>query len=172
MCVSSSSPEELTQLKAQLQTMKEVDEVIFNDDVYQQFLSWTRILREVGVGICVIFGAQLMLVLIVIMSMMVAGKRESIKIMSIIGATKGTIRAPFVIQGMWFGLWGSVLALAAMHGALLYFGPEAQSFFGEIEILPLPMEFALYQAGAGVGLAMLLGAVAAAVAAGRMARKR
>ncbi|MDR0462964.1 MAG: permease-like cell division protein FtsX, partial [Pseudomonadales bacterium] len=118
--LSADSPEKLMHIREDLQGFNYIDYVIFNDDIYEQFLSWTNILRQVGIAVCIIFGAQLVLVLIVIMSMMVSGKRESIKIMSIIGATRGKIKAPFIINGLGFGFWGSLLAFATTQGILYY----------------------------------------------------
>lgn len=171
LSISANAPEHIKQLQADLQNLPAIDEVVFNDDVYNQFLSWTTILKQVGFIVCVVFGAQLVLVLIVIMSMMVSGKRESIKIMSIIGATKGNIKAPFIIEGLWFGFWGSFVALLVAQGVLFFFTPQIQAFFGEITVLPLAIEFIAIQGLIGIILAMLLGAFAASIAAGRMAKK-
>jgi cell division transport system permease protein len=172
LTLTANSAADLEMLQSKLLSISEVDEVVFNDDVYQEFLSWTRLIRLVGLGLCAIFVVQLVLVLTVIMSMVVASKRESISIMKIIGATRGMVKSPFVIEGMWFGFWGSLVAWGIATGALFYFTPMIQKFFGDIKVLPLTTEFLIYQGAIGIGAAVILGALSASIAADRMVRKR
>lgn len=171
LTLSASSPEFISPLQEKLLALPEVDDIAFNNDVYNDFLSWTRVLRLVGGGLCAVMLVQLILVLIVIMTMMVSGKRESIKILRIIGATRGMVKTPFVVEGMLFGLVGSVFAFGIVHGLLLYFGSGVSKFFGEIVSLPLAMDFVIWQGAIGVVGAMVLGVLSASIAADRFARR-
>ena len=76
------------------------------------------------------------MVLLVITSMRVVGRREEVEILNLIGATKGFIRSPIVIEAFIYTLFGVVLGWVISFIAVLYLAPTVVSYFGEIPILP------------------------------------
>ena len=77
-----------------------------------------------------------LVVLLVITSMRVVGRREEIEILNLIGATKGFIRSPLMIEAFIYTLFGVVLGWAIAFIAVLYLAPSVVTYFGEIPILP------------------------------------
>jgi cell division transport system permease protein len=53
--------------------------------------------------------------------LMIVAKKDTIEIMKLIGATKETIRTPFIIEGFFQGLVGSLLAVILVQVFLGYF---------------------------------------------------
>jgi cell division transport system permease protein len=51
-------------------------------------------------------------------------KRFIIKSMQLVGATRGFITRPFVLKGIWYGLFAAILASATIVGGLYFFRAE------------------------------------------------
>ncbi len=171
LSVSAKSPEGLTQIRTEVEKLNGVDTVDYREDVINEFLSWTNLIRNIGIGVCAIFAIQFVLVIMVITGMKVSSRRKSINIMSILGATRGTIKGPFVREGIILGFFGSLIAFGINYGLLWYLTPTINNFLGEIAVLPLAWEFLAIQAGAGILGAMILAGFSAWMATTRLIRK-
>ena len=95
--------------------------------------SYVRIGGIVFVGLLVLTS---LVVLLVITSMRVVGRREEVDILNLIGATKGFIRSPIILEAFIYTLFGVALGWAVSFISVLYLAPTVVSYFGEIPILP------------------------------------
>lgn len=77
-----------------------------------------------------------LMVLLVIISLRMATRKEEVEILNLIGATPAFIRSPIVIEAMIYALTGVVLGWAISFIAILYLAPSAVTYFGEIPVLP------------------------------------
>lgn len=75
-------------------------------------------------------------VLLIIISMRMATRREEVEILDLIGATPGFIRSPIVIEALFYALLGALLGWLVAFIGVLYLSPSIVSYFGEIPILP------------------------------------
>lgn len=166
--VSSKDAASLPAIKTDLEGAEGVDEVVYQEDVINQLQAWTQSLRGVGIGSVVMLGLTSLLLIVIITGLKVANRRRAIQIMRIIGASKWYIRAPFVYEGMIYGLVGSVVGWGGMYLALMYATPWLKEFLGTIPLFPLPLEFFAIQAGAGTLIGLVLGALASAFATQRL----
>jgi len=155
-----------------LADIKGVDDVVYQEDIISNIQQWTTAVRGIGLVATSILGLVSFLVITTLMSMKISAKRHAISVMKVIGATNWYISGPFVLEGMLYGIMGSLLGWGLMYAALLYSTPWLQSFLGVIVKLPLPMNFFVYQLGIGTSLAMLLGSGASLMAARRMMKRR
>lgn len=101
-------------------------------------------------------------------SMAIAARRDEIRIMRLVGATKGFIRAPFLVEGLLIGLIGAALPLLLVWGvydrAIVYLQGKVAILARLLSFLPLeevmrmliPVAAAL---GVGIGLFGSLAAV-------------
>jgi cell division transport system permease protein len=166
--VSSKDAASLPTIKTDLEGAEGVDEVVYQEDVINQLQSWTQSIRSVGLGSVVVLALTSLLLIVIITGLKVANRRRAIQIMRIIGASRWYIRAPFVYEGMIYGLVGSVVGWGGMYLALMYATPWLKEFLGTIPLFPLPLEFFAIQAGAGTGIGLILGALASAFATQRL----
>lgn len=87
------------------------------------------------------FSALLLIIAIALINntirLHIYAKRFLIKTMQLVGATQGFIHKPFVIRGIINGLFGALLAIASILGALYYMYMQAPNFFtiNDIDIL-------------------------------------
>jgi cell division transport system permease protein len=107
------STQDVTNLQTVYETYKNnssVEEVIFQKDIVQNLSRWTRVVRIVGFGY---IGFHLILsffVIMTIISMKIAIKKEEIEILGLLGATRSYIRTPFILEGMFYGFIGSTIS--------------------------------------------------------------
>lgn len=87
-----------------------IEEIVFQKDIVENLSKWTRIVRVVGLSY---IGFHLLLSFLVIMTiigMKIALKREEIEIMQLLGASHSYIRTPFILEGMIYGFVGSLIS--------------------------------------------------------------
>src|SRR4030095_13249333 len=88
-------------------------------------------------------------------------RRETMRVMALLGASNGFIFAPLVLEGVIAGFIASAFAIGVIHGAAAYLDGRP------VDIIPLPLSWsALFVAGA-----MLLGLLGAVVALVPLTRK-
>ncbi len=74
--------------------------------------AWTHTAQEVGIGASAIFTAMSMLIIFNTIRMAIFNRRDEIEMMKLIGADKGFIRGPFVVEAMVYGFIAAVIATA------------------------------------------------------------
>lgn len=168
--VSGKDATDLPKIKEDLEKAPGIEEVVYQQDVIEQLQSWTRSIRYIGIGSVVILGLTSLLLIIIVTGLKVVSKRRTIQIMRIIGASKWYVNAPFIYEGILYGICGSLIGWGGMYLGLLYATPWLQDFLGTVPLLPLPVEFFAIQAGVGTGIGILLGALASSFATQRMMR--
>lgn len=169
--VSAYEIDDLDQVKADLEAQDLVDEVDFQESIIAELSRWTNSLRLIGLGSVIILGLISFLIITVIIAMKAASQKNAISIMKLIGATGGYIRAPFMLEGMVYGLTGATLGWIAMYATLLYLTPWIQDFLGSINILPVPLEVLAVQFGSGLLVGLILGAFAGVLAVNRLIKR-
>lgn len=120
-----------------------VEEVIFQEDIVKALHSWTTNIRLIGLGLALAFSFAALITILVIISMKVALRREEVEIMGLIGASKGFIRTPFLLEGIFYGAVGVFIAWLVSFLLLLYATPFLVKFLAGISILPVPFLFML-----------------------------
>jgi cell division protein FtsX len=106
------------------------------NDVVGRLKTITTYVRIGGIVFVGLLFVTSLVVLLVITSMRVVGRREEVEILNLIGATKGFIRSPIVIEAFIYTLFGVVLGWVISFIAILFLAPTVVSYFGEIPILP------------------------------------
>lgn len=76
------------------------------------------------------------LVLIIIISMRMSARKGEIEILDLIGATKGFIRSPIVLEALFYTIIGVFIGWAVTFISVLYSAPSLIHYFGDIPILP------------------------------------
>jgi cell division transport system permease protein len=169
--VSAKDANSLAIIKDDLSKVPGVDEVVYQQDVIESLQKWTRSLRYIGITSVAILAATSFMIIVIISGMKVAIKKKAINIMRILGATKWYIKAPFVYEGILYGVFSSLIGWGLMYVGLLYLTPWLTDFIGTVPLLPFPPAVFLVQLGAGTLSGILLGAFASSFAVQRMMRK-
>jgi cell division transport system permease protein len=170
--VSGRDVNSLNLIKEDLADLKGVDDVVYQEDIVENIQQWTSGVRSVGLVVTSVLSLVSFLVIVTLMSMKISAKRHAISVMKVIGATNWYISGPFVLEGILYGVMGSLLGWGAMYGVLLYATPWLQEFLGIIVNFPLPVGFFAYQLGIGTMISIVLGSGASLMAARRMLKRR
>lgn len=169
--VSANSISALSTVKSDLTAMNAIEEVVFQDDVVSSLSQWTASLRLIGLSVVGVLGITSFLTIVIIIGMKVVTKKNAINIMKIIGATNWYIIAPFVSEGVFYGITGSLIGFGLVYVLMLYLTPWIKAFLGDIIMLPVAWQYLAIQAGAGAVIGWLLGFMASIVAVRRMIRR-
>jgi len=130
-----------------------------------EWLDKVYVLRRVAGTAMLVLGASFAIVASLIIAtairMAIYARRDEIAIMRLVGATEGFIRRPFVLEGLFTGIGGGVVAVALTYAV---FAMISRSIF-QLEWLPQSWMAAGIAAGAVVGI------VASAIAVRRHLRE-
>lgn len=93
--------------------------------------------------------------------------REEIQVMRLVGAGRFYIRAPFMVEGMLYGLFAGMFTLILFYPLTYWMGQKTESFFGGINVFSyyvshFPLFFLMI-----VGTGVVLGVVASFLAVRR-----
>lgn len=169
--VSGIDVEALGQIKQDLDELPGIEEVIFQENIIDSLKSWTQTVRYIGVTAVGVLTFTSFLMIAVIISMKISAKRNTINIMHVIGASRWYIKAPYIYEAFYYGIFGSLIGWGSMYVGLLYVTPWLKSFLGNITLLPIPLDLLLIQLGMGTAIGTFLAIVASAFSVQRVMRK-
>jgi cell division transport system permease protein len=167
--ISAQTPEDLRPIAEIIKKEPVVEEVVFPEDVVSSLTQATRMIRIIGgsvVGFLIVFST---LIIIMIIGFKIRIKREEISIMRLLGASSWFIKAPFLLEGIFYAAMGCLMAWLLSYGALWYFQPMLTQNLGEVAsvLFPISPINMLILLGAQLGVAILVGGLGSYVAVRR-----
>jgi cell division transport system permease protein len=93
--------------------------------------------------------------------------RDEIQVMRLVGAGQSYIRAPFVVEGVLYGLIAAIITLLVLYPLAWWLGNTTAAFFGSINIFTYYITHFLLFFAVIVGSGVVLGAVASFLAVRR-----
>ncbi|MFH0749339.1 MAG: permease-like cell division protein FtsX [Candidatus Gottesmanbacteria bacterium] len=133
--VTAKDPRFLAELEPIIKKADGVEEVVFQKDVVDALLSWTNAIRNVGGVLAGLLAIDSLLIIMTVIGMKIALKKEEIDILKLIGASPWYIRRPFILEGGLYGLVGSFGAWLIIMAIVLIFRNLLVSFLGSIPII-------------------------------------
>lgn len=138
-----------------------VEEVRFGGEWVQRLDAFIATLRFVDLAIGIVVALSVIFVVANTIRLAFIARRETMRIMALVGASNGFIFAPLVLEGVYASAIAALFAIGAIHAAGAYLDGKP------VDILPLPLSWSvLFVAGA-----MLLGLLGAVVALVPLTRK-
>jgi len=157
-------PETAQQLATRLRETKGVDEVEYGEKFLSAISSIKVGVKTIGILFILLMSASVIFVCYSTVKILFYRKREEIETYKLLGATKGFIRAPFIIEGAFIGLSGGLLSLLGIllvYYIVIFRLSHTLPIFNAI-IFPADISFLLPPAG------LFLGIAGAAIAIGRI----
>src|SRR5260221_10661195 len=96
-------------------------------------------------------------ILMTVIGFKVSQKREEIEIMKLLSATNWYIRWPFIMEGIFYGIIGTLVGWMIASAGLLYATPYLQTFLRGILVLPVSAVFLVELLVGELLIAILLG---------------
>ncbi len=106
------------------------------NEVITRLKNATMYIRYAGIVFVGFLALVSLLVLLVIISMRLATRKEEIEILNLIGATPGFIRGPIIYESLIYASLGVFLGWILALIVWLYATPTIVHYFGEIPVLP------------------------------------
>ena len=177
--VSATSPNFLSDLETVIKNAQGVEEVVYQRDVVETLIAWTNAIRWVGGSLAGLLIVDSILIVMTIIGMKIAVKKQEVEILNLVGASPWYIRAPFILEGGLYGLFGAGFAGSIIAGLTLWLYPVFLGFLGVIPAIgsvlgaPTSPAFLIMALGFFGGLSVvgfLLGSIGSMVAVGRYLR--
>ena len=109
------------ELAHELSSYEEVDEVVYGDRWMETLEHNLRIVRIANLSVGILSAVAVALVLLTTLRLLFVGRRDTLRILKIVGATDQFIRMPFLFLGALQCLLAGSLALVSLEGARLFF---------------------------------------------------
>lgn len=165
--ISTYNLSDLPTISASVKSNPVVQEVVFQKDVVSTLTTWTNTIRILGVVLIAVLSVVSVLIMATIIGMKISQKKEEIEVMQLIGATRWYISWPFIYEGTFYGLVGTVIGWVITSAALLYSSSFLSNFLQGIPLFPVPWIFYVVMLAGEVFLAILLGWFASLLAVRR-----
>ena len=155
--VKLSDPSHVRVVSDTLRADPSIRNVINIEDLVNNVLTVTGILRTVGTVLLIIVGVIALFIIINTIRLAVLARAEEIEVMRLVGASDAFIRRPFVFEGAMVGLLGATATLAILAGVA---EPLSQFMAGFFRVLPLQFgsltrDLVVLVMGTGVGLGIV-----------------
>jgi cell division transport system permease protein len=111
-------------------------EVVYQKDVVEKLQQLTQVVKGVGLGAAAFYALISLLVVMVVVGMNIALKRNEIEVLRLLGASGFYIYLPFLIEGVLFGLLGALIGWGVISAVAYHFAPSLAPFFGDIPFYP------------------------------------
>lgn len=174
--VTALDPKYLHEFIPLIKNADGVEEVVYQKDVVDALISWTSAIRLIGAILAGLFVVDALLIIMTVVGMKIAIKREEVEILTLVGASPWYIRLPFIFEGGLYGITGAVFAWSGIIGFLYWMWPTLVTFLGTIPtfhmLLAYPFSsFSLLLAAIFLGMltitGFVLGSVGSLIAVGR-----
>lgn len=174
--VSANDPNFLSDLEVIIKDAEGVEEVVYQRDVVETLISWTNAIRAVGGSLAGLLAVDSILIVMTIIGMKIALKKQEVEILTLVGASPWYIRAPFVLEGGLYGLFGACIASLIIGGLTIWLYPFILTYLGVVPAIgsilgaptstPFLLSALVFFGGLGA-TGFFLGSIGSLVAVGR-----
>lgn len=160
----SIGPETVRKLTALLREIKGIHEIEYGEKFLSSIYSLRIGMKSVGIVFILILSAGMLFVCYSTVKILFYRKNEEIETYKLLGATKGFIRAPFIIEGAAIGFFGGLLSLIAILSLYYFFFFRLSLTIPLFKAIIFPTDISLALPLVG----LILGIIGAAIAIGRI----
>lgn len=162
--ISVKRAQDINEVTSIVKDKGEVERVITPENLIEQLIKWTNTIRVGGLVFISTLLSISFLIIIMVVGMRIALRREEISIMNLVGATRWYIAKPFFLEGALYGIVGATIATFLIFALLMFYSIQIQDFLGPIQIFPINPLFFIYLWMAQVIAAIVVGILGASIA--------
>lgn len=117
----SADPEALEMLKNQLQALPGLEQALLNTEWAKRLASLLALGKKIIFFISLLLALALLVIIGNTVRMQILTQKDEIEVSNLMGATSNFIRAPFLYAGIFYGLFGGLLAILMIAGVIHIF---------------------------------------------------
>ena len=148
-----------TKLINELEVMPEIDDVQYDNTWIKRLIHIIDIVKLVTFILSALLAIAVLLIVGNTIRLSIYSYRHEIEITKLFGGTDSFIQRPFLYSGMWYGIFGSVIAWFLIAGSIqILSGPIenlSNLYAGDFQLVGLGVINTLYLFGIGVLLGLL-----------------
>lgn len=148
-----------------------IDKINYYDEQHRNALNRlseiTDSAKWIGLVIILIFVLTTVAISFNTLRLAIYSSREEIQVMRLVGAGKGYIRAPFIVEGVLYGLIAGIVTLILFYPLTWWLGQSTERFFGGVSVFSYYLTHFPFFFLVIVGSGVVLGAVASYLAVRR-----
>lgn len=137
-----------------------VDEIIYQKDIIKSILNWTDIVRKSGIVSVLIIGLVGFLTIFAVIGMKITNRKEEIRISRLLGASYFYVKKPFLLEGIIYGLFGSLVGSVLSFGLITFFSSKINGFFQPVTFITSNINFYALVLVSEIFLGIVLGFLA------------
>ncbi len=156
--VSVKEVKQLKETAEKIEKMDKITNVKYSETVLDKMIPLVGIVKK-GT-ICIIVGLIIVTVFLIAntIKLTIYSRKEEIEIMRLVGTSNTIIRLPFVIEGFFLGIIGSIIPIVAtIWGYIIIYDKLEGHFFSNAIKMIEPMPFTLYASLVLVGIGAIVG---------------
>ncbi|NLH46569.1 MAG: ABC transporter permease [Acholeplasmataceae bacterium] len=156
--VHVDKPERISELAPKIDDLAGVETAKFGQEVVENIFKLTKIMRLGGILLVLLLAMATLFIIVNTIRITVFARRREVTIMKYVGATDWFIRWPFLLEGMFLGFTGALVAtiiINQVYGAILNSVHATLAFFPLLPTWPLLLyiDITLIVIGTAIGAA-------------------
>jgi cell division transport system permease protein len=141
-----------------------------NKDIVERLNGIVRGTRNIGITIVAVLGIIAVLITYNTIRLTMYSYRHEIEIMRLVGASSSQIKGPFIVEGVLFGFFGTVISFLILFGLVMWLAGPVGNFIPGSDIRAFIMMQSWLIVGVQLAVGVLLGVGSSLVAINRYLR--
>ncbi|GMT46833.1 MAG: cell division protein FtsX [bacterium] len=147
-----------------LKSLRGIDDVVYGEDLLGTIYTIRNAVKTISAGIILLFSMAIIFVCYSTVKILFYRRKEEIEIFKLLGATKGFIRLPFLIEGGTLGFLGGLLGGTGTYVLYRFINGMVTSDFPILGVMHLPLGLVAALPAGGA----ILGIIGSTIALGRL----
>lgn len=135
--VSAKNVSDLPALYNIVKNAPNMEDISYQKDVVDSLIGVLDKIRKIGVALIVFLVATALFIIITIIGMKIALRKDEIEVERLVGADSWYIRLPFLFEGVFYGVTGAVVSWAVIYGLILLATSFLSPYLSGLALLPV-----------------------------------
>ncbi|WP_046174390.1 permease-like cell division protein FtsX [Domibacillus indicus] len=127
--VKTARPQDTPDAARKIEQFSQTEKAVYGEGKVENLFSFMKTARNIGMILVAGLLFTAMFLISNTIKITIFARRKEIEIMKLVGATNWFIRWPFLLEGLWIGLLGSIIPIAAIAVGYYYAEQEASERF-------------------------------------------
>ncbi len=155
--VSAKNISDLPQLYDIIKSTPNVEDISYQKDVVNTLVGILDKIRKGGLSLVIFLTLTSLFTILTIIGMKISLRKDEIEVEKLVGASTNYIRMPFLLEGLFYGLFGAIISWAIIYGLILLLTPYLAPYFIGLSLLPVSPMFMLVVLGGSIVSSSFIG---------------